>query len=210
MTGASAHPGAVLTRTHVCPAQDRAGRCEAGGPALPLPAKPPASALLGWACSTRPAFPLQPEGACSQRSRSSHTPSASPRRPPHTLPRVGEERSSSQAQALGPLAAPAQSTPPAGAGNCSDNAQRRAHFHKYKAGRVGRRGRRRWGCGLPPLPGAPSPAPSTQRLWSEPPLSTCSQNSARCPPLRSPGNELGMGSCQLWDRGCLFALGTLN
>ena len=34
----------------------------------------------------------------------------------------------------------------------------------------------------PTPPELPSPTPSTQCLWIEPPLSTCSQNSACCPP----------------------------
>lgn len=74
------------------------GCCEAGGPG---PA-PPRQACLPLPCSAEPALVSlpslsRPEEACSQLSHSSHTPSASPHHPPHTLPWVGEQRSSSQA-----------------------------------------------------------------------------------------------------------------
>lgn len=37
----------------------------------------------------------------------------------------------------------------------SDNTQHHAHFHKYKASRVGQKGRQKRGLRLPPFPGAP-------------------------------------------------------
>lgn len=73
----------------------------------------------------------------------------------------------------------------------SDNTQHQAYFHKYKASRVGQRGQTEVrGPGLRPAPLELSSTSSTQCLWIEPPLSTCSQNSACCPPPSSPGNEL--------------------
>lgn len=56
----------------------------------------------------------------------------------------------------------------------------RPHFHKYK--RAGR------GRGLPGCP-----APSTQPLGGQPPLCTCSQNSAGCGLTGSRGNALLVG-----------------
>lgn len=162
---------------------DRAsGEREQASPCPVLPAKPAsplyqfqqaAFSLLGWG-SPAPSV---------RQARSSHTPSASPPSLAPSRHGVGEKRRRKelcQAQAgttavpfpassqpLLPLSVPHRKllTP-------SDNTQHHAHFHKYKANRVGQRGRQSGG----------GTAPTSLELPSPPPTPSVSRSNLRSPP----------------------------
>lgn len=78
----------------------------------------------------------------------------------------------------------------------SDNTQHHAHFHKYKASRVGQRGRQEWGMGAAPTPGSsllpPAPRVSGASLRFPPALKIVLAARPSVPLATS----CWMGSCQ--------------
>lgn len=188
------------------------------GHALSLPATP---ACLLYCSAMLAMTPVSLPGPGSlvlqvRQTHSSHTPSASPSSPTPPCRGVGEKRRGGVAMpgrwdcrlsvplpdlpsALGWLQLPLpHPTTPETLLTPSDNTQHQAYFHKYKASRVGQRGRQKWGLGLRPprwsSPRPPAPSVSGSNLRFPPALKIAL--AARLP--SSPGNELpDWGFCQV-------------
>lgn len=178
------------------------------GPATPA-CLLPCSAMLAMTPASLPGpGNLVPQ---VRQTRSSHTPSASPSSPTPPCRGVGEKgRGKEEQPNLGtgtagrPFAQHALRPQPLAGSSfpspVSPTTQETANsFRQYPARCLlpqiqgkqgGAEGQTEVGAGAarPPLE-LPSPAPSTQCLWIEPPLSTCSQNSACCPPPQFPWQQ---------------------
>lgn len=139
-----------------------------------------------------------------RQTHSSHTPSASPSSPTPPCRAIGEKSRGGIAMpgrwdyrlscpsprcALSPWLAPASPPPSNNTGNSANS------FRQYPASGLlpqiqgeqgGAEGQTEVGAGAAPTPLELSSTSSTQCLWIEPPLSTCSQNSACCPPPQFP------------------------